>query len=466
MPKESDILKLLDDVENQDIEAYQDTIGNQPLMAEEPVPGKIVGTKAIPEVEATEWKLSNGATVVVKSTDFKDDEILFTAYSLGGNSLYGQEDDISADLATTILSMSGIADFDNITLDKMLSDKVYNLSPYISDLTEGFSGSASVADIETLLQMLNLYFTRQRIDPTSFASYINRMKGILENKKASPEAAFQDTFLVTSANYHMRKRPMSAEILDEAKLDRIAQIDKERFADASDFKFFFVGNVDQEKLKPMVEKYIGSIPSTYSKEHWNNLHIESPVGVVEKTVYRGQEDKSTFYLNFHGKFSYSKENVMAITALGKILSTRLLEVIREDKSSVYYIDAGPSINKYPEAEYGMTIYFGCSPEKVKELKEAVFAEIKDIDEKGPSLEELNKAKEKLLREREVNLRENSFWLGALSSYYRNYDGSFKEFGDYNDLVNNLSIDKIKKTASKYLDFNNYFSVTLKPESAK
>lgn len=466
IPTEKEILTLLNEVEKQKIEAYKDEIGDQPLIAEEPVAGKVVSEKKISEVDATEWKLSNGATVVIKTTDFKDDEILFTAYSLGGNSLYGQEDDISTDIATTILSMSGIADFDNITLDKMLSDKVYSLSPYISDLTEGFSGSASVDDVETLLQMLYLYFTRQRIDPTSFASYISRMKGVLENKKASPEAAFQDTFLVTSANYHPRKRPMTAEILDEAKLDRITQIAKERFADASDFKFFFVGNIDQEKLRPFVEKYIGSIPSKNSNEQWKDLNIKSPAGVIEKTVYKGQEDKSVFYMNFHGNFEYTKENVIAITALGKILSTRLLEVIREDKSGVYYIDASPSINKYPKPEYGMTIYFGTSPDKVQELKDAVFAEIKDIAGNGSSEEELNKAKEKLLREREVNLRENKFWLGALSSYYRNYEGNFEEFGSYNDLVDSITIETIRKTTSNYIDFRNFFSVTLKPESAK
>ncbi|OFX29833.1 MAG: hypothetical protein A2W90_19680 [Bacteroidetes bacterium GWF2_42_66] len=466
IPTEQEILSLLDEIEKQEIEAYKDKVGTQPLIAKEPVAGKITGTKTISEVDATEWKLSNGATVVVKTTDFKDDEILFTAYSQGGNSLYGQEDDISADIATTILSTSGIADFDKITLDKMLSDKVFSLSPYISDINEGFSGNSSVQDAETLFQMLYLYFTRQRIDPVSYSSYINRMKGMLENKKASPEAAFQDTFLVTSSNYHPRKRPMSANLLDEAKLDRIAQINKERFSDASDFKFFFVGNINQEKLKPLVEKYIGSLPSTHSNEKWKDMNIESPSGVIEKTVYRGQEEKSVHYMNFHGKFDYSKENVIAITALGKILSTRLLEVIREDKSSVYYIDASPSINKYPKAEYGMTIYFGTAPNKVSELKEAVFAEIRDIAQNGPSEEDLNKAKEKLLREREVSLRENKFWLGALSSYYRNYDGNFEEFGAYNDVVNGLTIETIKNTTSKYLDFNNYFSVTLKPESAK
>ncbi len=466
MPTEQEILALLKEVEEQDIDAYKDKVGDQPLIAKEPVPGKITSEKIISEVDASEWKLSNGATVVIKSTDFKDDEILFTAYSLGGNSLYGQKDDISADIATIILSMSGIADFDNITLDKMLADKVYSLSPYISDLTEGFRGSSSVEDVETLFQMLYLYFTRQRIDPTSFASYINRMKGVLENKKASPEAAFQDTFLVTSTNYHLRKRPMSAEILDEANLERIKQINEERFSDASDFKFFFVGNIDPEKFKPLVEKYIGSIPSSYSNEKWKNLHIESPSGVIEKTVYRGQEEKSIDYIDFHGKFEYSKENVIAFSALGKILSTRLLEVIREDKSSVYYINASPSIGKYPEAKYEMTIYFGTAPDKVEELKEAVFAEIKDIAKNGPSEEELNKAKEKLLRERELNLRENKFWLGILSSYYRNYDGNFKDFGAYNDLVNNISIETIRKTIKNYIDFNNYFSVSLKPESAK
>ena len=466
VPSEEEISALLAEVENVEVDAYQDNVVDKPLIEGELVAGSVVETKQLEAVDAIEWKLSNGATVVVKNTDFKDDEVLFSAYSLGGNSQYGQKDDISADLASTIVSMSGIGDFDRIALDKLLSDKVYRISPYIGELTEGFKGNSSVKDVETLLTMLYLYFTDLRVDNTAFGSYMSRMAGVLENKKASPEAAFRDTFQVVANNYHPRERPMEVEQLKEADLDRIYQIATERFSDASDYKFFFVGNIDMDSFKPLVEKYIGAIPSSNKNEIWNDLKVEAPDGVVEKTVYRGQEEKSIHYTVFHGDFEYNRENRIEIDVLGKILTTRLLEVIREDKSSVYSIGANPSVDKLPSPEYKIIIYYGTAPEKVSELQEAVFAEIRDIAKNGPKEEDLVKAKEKLHREREVNLRENGFWLGVLSNGFLYKDGDFDDFGGFDELVDQINVETIKEAANTYFNFNNYYSVTLKPEKAE
>ncbi len=462
VPSQSEVLAILSDVEKADLKPYDDVVADKPLIGNEITSGKVIKEKQLPEVGAVEWTLSNGAVAVVKSTDFKDDEILFSAYSPGGNSQYGQSMDISADLASSVVSMSGIGDFDHITLEKMLSGKVFSLSPYISDLTEGFRGNSSVKDQETLLQMLYLYFTDLRVDEKAFSSYIRRMSGVLENKKASPEAAFRDTLQAVSVNYHPRKRPMTVEMLQEASLTDIDKIARERFSNPADYKFFFVGNINKETFKPLIERYIGGIPSQQKTETWKDLHIDAPKGVVEKTVSRGQEPKSIHYTVFHGDVDYTPENLITIDALGKILTTRLLEVIREDKSSVYYIGADPSVNKLPESEYSITIYYGSDPDKVGELQHDVFEEIRKIADVGPSAEDLQKAKEKLHRERETNLRENGFWIAVLSNGYLYKDGDFSNFGQFDTLVNQLSIDKIKAAAKKYFNFDSYYSVTLKP----
>ncbi len=466
VPTEEEVLALLKEVEETEVEAYKDEVIDKPLIAEKLTPGKVVNEKQLEKVDAVEWTLSNGAVVVAKKTDFKDDEILFTAYSFGGNSQYGQEDDISADIASTIIDMSGISEFDNVTLQKMLAGKVFSISPYLSELTEGFKGSSSVKDLQSLMEILYLYFTDIRVDEKSFSSYMTRIAGVLENKKASPEAAFKDTFQVVSVNYHPRKRPMELETIKEANLEAIKKIAHDRFTDASDFKFFFVGNIDFETLKPMVEKYIGAIPSSYRKENWKDLNIQSPEGVVEKTVYRGQEEKSIHYLAFHGDYDYNKSNVLKVDAAGKILTTRLLEVVREDKSSVYYIGASPSIDKLPKEEYSVVIYYGTAPEKVKELQDIVFDEIEDFQTNGPSEEEVNKAKEKLLREREVNLRENGFWLGALKSGYLYNGGDFSEFDEFNDLVEGLTPQVMQSVMKDLFNKESYYSVILKPEKAE
>ncbi len=462
VPTKDEIFTLLDDVEKTQVEPYDDAVSDVPLLAEIPKGSPVISEKKLDNVDAVEWTLKNGAKVVVKSTDFKEDEILFNAWSLGGSSLYDLKDEVSVDFTADILSRSGIADFDNVTLDKMLSDKVFSVSPYISELKEGFSGNSSVKDVETLLQMVYLYFTKPRFDPDAFKSYITRMSGVLENKSASPEAAFRDTVQVVMANYNERARPLTKESLQEADFNRIEAIGKERFQNAADFKFFFVGNIDLEKFKPLVEEYIGAIPANNNLEDWRNLNINPPAGVVEKAVKKGQEDKSIQYIIFHGDFDYNSENRVAMDAMGRILSIRLLEVIREDKSSVYSIGANPSSSKFPDEDYSIVIYYGTSPQKLAEIKQAVLDVIKDFIENGPKEEDLAKAKEQMLRERETALRENGFWMGLLSNTYYLQDGDFSKFGTYDELVKSLTTKSIKNTFKEYFDFDNYISVALEP----
>jgi len=466
VPTEADIRRYLDEVEKTPIKAYTDNVTDKPLIPVEPTAGTITSIRKIDPVDTEEWTLSNGASVIVKSTDFKDDEILFSAYSLGGNSLYEQKDDISADLAPSIFALSGLGDFDKVSLDKLMSGKAVSINPYISDLREGFNGGSSVKDAESLFQLIYMSFVGQRTDQSAFNSFMSRTAGVLENKKSSPEAAFQDTLQVVSANYSPRKRPMTAEILKEADLSRITEINRERFSDASDFKFFFVGKIDKEALKQLVVKYLASIPSTHKNESWKDDGIKEPSGVVEKTVYKGQDAKSMQYLVFHGNYEYNRRNNLLISAVSKILTTRLLEVIREDKSSVYYIDANPSVAKFPEPKYSMTINYGADPVKLAELKDAVFAQIKDIATNGSTAVDLQKAKEKLLRERETNLRENRYWLSVLSNTWLNSNADFSDFGDYESIVNSFTVGDIKAAANKWFDFKNYYGVALKPEAAK
>ena len=462
-PTEAEIRNLLAEVQNQSIEAYKDETSSEPLMKAMPVAGKVVSERKITEVDALEWTLSNGSKVVLKQTDFKDDEILFNAYSWGGSSLYPQSDNISASFAATIMDMSGIADFKLTTLQKMLAGKEVSVSPVIKQLTQGFEGSSTVSDIETLFQLINLYFTHPRFDESSFSSYVTRMRSELDNKDVSPESAFADTFRVVTSNYHPRMKPLTKEMLNEAKFTRIEQIGKERFANPGAFTYFFVGKIDPVKLKPLVEKYLASLPASKNSEHWADLGIRKPAGVVEKIVHKGKEAKSIQYIQFHGDLNYATKDIIELDALSKILTTRLTESIREDKSSVYYIGAQPGYNKVPIPEYDMTIYYGTAPEKLKELKESVFATIRDLIENGPKQDEVDKAREKIKRERESNLRENGYWEASLKTYYLNRNGDFKSFGEFDGVVEGLSQESLKSAASRTFDFNNYISVALMPE---
>jgi len=462
-PTEAEIRAVLTEVESQKIEQYADVTSSEPLMKSIPTPGKVTSEKKIASVDATEWTLSNGAKVVYKKTDFKDDEILFTAYSLGGWSLYGQEDNMSASFAASIMDQSGIADYNNTTLKKMLSGKTVNVTPVLKMLTQGIEGSSNISDLETCLQLINLYFTKPRFDESAFSSYITRMHSQLDNSTVSPERAFADTFKWTTSSYHPRMKPLTKEMLDEAKFSRITQIAKERYANPGAFTFFFVGKIDPIKFKPLVEKYIASLANGQKAEKWVDLGVRKPTGVVEKTVFKGKEPKSIQYIQFHGKLNYATKDLMEIDALGKILTTRLLESIREDKSSVYYIGAQPGMVKFPHPEFDMTIYYGTAPEKVKDLKTSVFAIIKDLVANGPKQEEVDKAREKIKRERETNLRENNYWETTLKSYYLNMNGDFKTFNEFDGAVSGLNAQSLKAAAAKTFDFKNYTSVALMPE---
>lgn len=464
-PTEAEIRNLLAEVQQQNIEAYTDETTSEPLMKSVPVAGKVVSEKKITEVNAMEWTLSNGSKVILKQTDFKDDEILFTGYSWGGSSLYPQTDNISASFAATIMDMSGIADYKLTTLQKMLAGKEVSVTPVIKMLTQGFEGSSNVSDVETLFQLINLYFTKPRFDESAFSSYITRMRSQLDNKDVSPESAFADTFRFVSANYHPRMKPLTKEMLDEAKFNRIKQIGKERFANPGAFIYFFVGKIDPVKIKPLVEKYLASLPAGKNVEHWVDLGVRKPTGVVENIVKKGKESKSIQYILFHGKLNYTTKDIIELDALSKVLSTRLLESIREDKSSVYYIGSQPGYNKLPVADYEMTIYYGTSPEKLKELKESVFATIRDLIENGPKQDEVDKAREKIKREHETNLRENNYWVATLKTYYLNKEGDFKTFGEFDDVVEGLTPKSLKSTAFRTFDFKNYISVALMPEDS-
>ena len=466
IPSKDDILSWYNEVKKENLSAYHDETVNKPLIEQTIVPGKVVKEKYIKNVDATEWTLSNGATVVVKNTDFKKDEILFTAYSPGGNSVYDQNMDISADLTASVIENSGIGSFNYNSLNKLLADKKVSVSPYIGYFTEGLSGNSQVKDLETMFQLTYLYFTDIRVDSLSYLSYMSRIKGALENKKNSPEGVFGDTLGAVSVNYHPRQRPLFADMLKEANLKDIQKIAKDRFSDASDFKFFFVGNIDLKTFKPIVEKYIGGIPSSYRDEKWRDLHIKAPEGVIQKDVFAGKSSKSISYIAFHGAFKFRLKNAITVDLIDKILTDRLLKNIREKSSEVYSIYADGSVSKFPEPKYLISVVYGSGPENVEKIQGEVFDQIKNLQQAKPTEEELSKAKKNLLRKRETSIRNNSFWLSYIKNGFLYNDGCFKSVDRYQKEIEGFTTGDIRKGAGKYFNFNNFYRISLKPADAR
>ena len=461
MPSRYALTEIMERVSGKTVEAYVDTVSDEPLVSSVPAGSTIKSERTIESIGVTEWKLGNGITVVMKPTDFKNDEILFTAYSPGGNSLVSDEDYIPAVTATSIIEESGIGTFGLTELQKKLTGKIVSVSPFIGRLREGFSGSASPADVETMFQLIYLYATAPRQDSEAFQSFRTRIEGFIENRSARPETAFYDTLSVTLSQHHHRARPWTMALLGEMDLDSSLRIYRERFADTDDFTFFFVGAFDPEAIRPLVQTYLGGLPVNPATETWRDDGVEFPEGIIKREVRRGIEPKSRVTIVYTGPFTWGRRERYELDSMTDVLRIKLREVLREDSGGTYGVGVSQSVSHYPDEMYEISISFGTAPEKVDEMTQLVYEQIDSLKTVGVTEEYLVKVKETQRREREINLKENSFWLGILDSYYFNGDdpaGILK----YGELVDGLTLDAIQQAAQAYFNENNYVKVVLNP----
>jgi zinc protease len=462
IPTEEELQAIFNKVESEEITAYKDEVSDEPLVKNPPEPSQIENEEYIKEIETYHWALKNGVQVVLKPTDFKNDEVLMRAFSPGGTSLYPDDEDIPAGTAASIVNDCGIAELNKVDLDKRLADKRVSVMPSIGDDMEYMNGNASPKDLETMFQLIYLYFTNPRMDSTCFLSYKSRMESMLQNRSSDPNQVFSDTVQWTMAQHNPRMKPFSVEMLDDLDLQKSLEIYKDRFADAGDFTFVFVGSFDIDSIKPLIETYLGGLPSTGREESWRDLGIRPPEGVVKKEVHKGIEPKSSVRIIFNGDYDWNRKNNYNMNSLADVLRIKLREVLREDKGGTYGVGVYPNLSHYPDEEYTFTVAFGCNPERVDELTQAAFAQIDSLKEFGPDTSYINKVVEMQKREREKDLKENRFWIQQLFGYYQNGLDP-RLIMDYDNQVKRLNADLIKNTARKYLDDSRYALFELFPE---
>ncbi len=465
LPSEEKLLSIFKEVEKQEIQPYIDEVAGEPLIEKEPEAGSIVGEKRIEEIGITEWALSNGATVVLKPTDFDNDRIEFRAMSPGGISLVSDEDVISARHACWIMNESGLDGFSDADLRKKLAGEIVNVSPYMSELAEGLDGGCSTKDVETLFQLIYLAVTSPRKCPDTFQSYCIHLRESVENQQESPEAAFNDTIRATLVQYHKRRPIMTPEMVDEIDLDTAYRVYLDRFADVSEFVFIFAGNIDIEAIRPLVERYLASLPVTGRKETWLDHGIEPPEGIIKKAVHRGTEPKSLVSLTFTGPYEWSRDNNHTLDSMSRVLRIKLREVMREDMSSTYGVSVFSSGDRYPREKYEIHIRFGCEPDRVEELTAKVFEQIYSLKTFGPGDEYIAKVKEIQRREHEKRERMNNVWVRELVECYFT-GGDPADFMKYPELVEALTGNTVQEAAQSYFNMDNYVRVVLFPESYK
>lgn len=463
IPKEEDLMAVVKASKEEEIQAYVDAVSDEPLLAEKPKKTKVKSKIENEKLGYTELVFKNGAKAVLKPNFYKNDQIIFMGISPGGHSIYPDEDFISADFASDIINQSGLGNFDAVGLQKKLAGNTAGVSSWINTLTEGTSGSCSPKDIETLLQLNYLYFTAPRKDTNAFKVYISKLENQIKFVEADPNFAFYDTLVkVTTMNHPRSYAVPTFEQLNQANLDKILEIQEDRFADASDFNFIFVGNFAVDTLIPLLETYIGGLPSINRDESWKNVDPDFPEGITEVVINKGIEPKSRVQIVMNEAFEYNAEDVMYINILIDILSIKLRESMREDQGGVYGVRISESIKKYPVEEYSVTVSFGCSPDNVDSLVNTVFTEMKKIQDNGPEEIDLNKVKETLIRGREVSIKTNSYWKSVLNGLYFS-NRPILTLDEYKEKVNNISAENIKKAAIDFLNLKHYVKVVLMPE---
>ncbi len=462
LPTVAKILEIINTA-GKDVTAYIDNAATKPLLDKLPTGSKVSSEKTIPEVGITEWTLGNGVKVVLKPTDFKNDQIIVTATSPGGTSLYADADFDNADISNTIVSESGVGEFSTTQLEKMMTGKVANISPYVGEISEGMSGSCSPKDLETELQLIYAYFTKARKDEDAIKGMMSSNRSFLKNMEntLTPDKVFGDTLSTVLGNYNPRRLPMTIDRWDKINPDRALAIYKERFADASDFTFLLVGNFEPAKIKALVEQYLGALPNIGRKETFKDLGIREPKGNISKTVYKGLEDKSSVRLHFSGDASVTPAEENELDALVEIVEIKLTEKLREEESGVYSPSTNGGMEKLPAQRFGIDIGFGCAPKNVEKLIGVTLAEIEKIKQNGADPKDIEKYKAEAKRSHELELKENGFWIGYLAGQYTT-NADPKEVLGTMARIEAVSVASTKAAANKYFT-QNYARFVLLPE---
>lgn len=462
LPTEEEVLKAVNAAKSKDIEPYEDEVTDEPLISSLPDAGEITKESKNKEKETYQYTLNNGLKIIVKPTEFKDNEILMKGYSPGGLSLVKEEDIASARFLSAIISLNGLGEFSKTALDKKLADKNVRVNAYLSDLKEEFRGNAEADDFETMLKLLHLHFQEPRNDLNAYHSAMNRYRALLENRSADPRYIFRDSVQITKANHHPRKTPFNIDLLEQADYQKARSIYKDRFSDASDFTFFFVGNVDLKEAKPMFEKYLGSIQSENRNENFTDHEIYPPEGKTKKEIHLEMEvPKATVHVNFNGKAKYNLRNDILMDAIDHILELRYTETIREEQGGSYGVGVRGTLSEYPESRFDLTVQFDCAPEKYEMLRDIVYQEVEKLYEEGPSDNDVKKAREYFIKSRQEKLEENSFWLSALEK--KEWSSADVLDESYMEIVKSMKAKDIQEAAKKWLRNANNIDMVMKPK---
>ena len=462
VPDEKTILETIERAKKAEIDAYVDSFKDEELINTPLAGSKIASSNTDEALGITTLTLDNGIKVVLKPTDYKNDEILMNSFGLGGSSLFDDDKAFAAGQIARVVDASGLGNFSKVDLDKKLTGQVVNASPFVESLRQGVKGSSSPKDFETLLQLTYLHFNKARHDQQAFEAFKSQMINQFKFMRSNPQMVFYDTLykLATQNSPRLTVIP-SEEQLTSLKAEEIYSMYDQLFASAKDYTFTFVGNIDTETMLPLIEKYLGSLPVTGDANQWIDREPEFPSGITDAEVHAGTEPQSTVAIMMENPFEWTDENRVEMSMLMKILSIKLRENMREEQGGVYGVGARMNDEQFPKPSYTLMVSWSTNPALVDTLTKAVFFEMNRIMEEGPTLEDMAKARETAIRERETNEKENRFWNNTLDfSLFNNMKIKTQE--EFDAAIQSITPEMIQASARKYFTTDHYLRVVLKP----
>jgi len=464
IPTEAQIMAAIDNSKKAELKAKAEEVLNKPLIKEIPKAGTIAKSAENKVLGTTEWTLSNGLKVVFKTTTFKKDEILLKAFADGGISKIKNIADLpSAGLATTIVNNNGLGDYNQVDLGKILTGKIAAASPSISSYGQGFSGSSSVSDFETMLQLVYLSFTAPRKDDNSYKALLNNYRASLANIAKDPNKAFSDSANLMITNHHPRTVLMSLEMIDKLDQDKALAIFKDRFSLPGNFTFIFTGNIDptNEKVKAAICTYLGGLKLKPGTETFTDNGIRKPKGKVKNYFDKEmQVKKASNYILYNAPIPFTMSNYVNVTAVGSVLNIRYLESIREKEGGSYGVSVGGSMGLRPISEAVLEMQFDTDPLKQSKLISIIYSEIDEILAKGPRADDFQKVKENMLKKYKEDVEQNKWWQSSLERYYHD---KLNMVTDYKAAVEAMTPQSVQAALKALVAPGNVLEVVMKPK---
>ena len=463
---EAEVNDIVASVTASTVEPYVDSAVAESLIDEELPGSPVISEKRLEQFDAVEWTLANNAKVIFRKADYEKDEVSLSAFSFGGTSVYDPDRLASASFLPAIIDTYGTGDFDNISLQRMLAGKKASMSITLGELSEGFSGSATPRDFEIMLQLLYLKFEKPRFDPEAHNAIMSRYTAFLASMANDPSKIMQDSLSLILTSYSPRTLILNPAMLERVSIDEIEDIYNDRFRNAAEFTFIIVGNIEEEAVKPLVEKYIGSLAYEPRDETWTDRKVRHPAGKTNRNIEIPLAvPKASVYISYSNELKYTSANNLGLKVIQNILEMVYTEKVREDEGGTYGVSMNISSQLRPYQNASSLIMFDCDPDRAEDLAKIIHNEIALLVKSGPDGEKFDKAVQNLLKNREESKQHNRYWSNSIYAwYYTGIDNN--DSANYEEILNNLKPKDIRKLAKAFFGKANTAQIIFRPVAEK